>query len=61
MSDRPDTIAEHAQLAHDLILSRTAGDTVLADLIRWGIQDAYQAGWSRALNTHPDTQTVKEA
>jgi len=46
---RPETIAESAQIAHDLILSRTGGDTVLADLIRRGIHDAYRTGANRAL------------
>lgn len=48
MSDRPDTITDVAQIAHDLILRRTDGDTALADLIRWGIHDAYRVGVNRA-------------
>ena len=50
----PDTIAEAAQIAHDLVMRRTDGDTALADLIRWGIHDAYRTGWNRALGNHPD-------
>lgn len=46
---RPETITESAQIAHDLILSRTDGDTVLADLVRRGIHDAYRTGANRAL------------
>lgn len=47
----PDTIAEAAQSAHDLVMRRTDNDHELADIIRAGIHDAYQVGWNRALET----------
>jgi len=48
---RPDTITDAAQIAHDLVMRRTNGDTELADIIRRGIHDAYRTGANRALET----------
>lgn len=45
----PDTIAEAAQIAHDLVMRRTDNDHELADIIRAGIHDAYRTGANRAL------------